>query len=216
MPSVDTTELANLDNPASATAAINLNISNLDAGVAASVAKAGDTMTGPLNMNGQRITNLPEAVADTEPVRLGDIADIVEAASDELSVKYKARGYRTAAVNSPNNAWGAVALDTEDYDTGGIFDTATGRFTPTVAGYYLVNIRARTGTTGSIAVAIGKNGSEALGVGGDIASSLGSGGSGLIHCNGTSDYLQLFVFTNTARAITTGSFDTWMSIVGPF
>jgi hypothetical protein len=174
-------ELANLDNPPSATSVINQNFDTLN-----------------------------DAVDALEE----DLAVIDQAVGTQVTRAF-ARGYRTAAVNSPNNAWGAVALDTEDYDTTSIFNIANGRFTPTVEGYYLVNMRCRTGTTGSIAVAIGKNGAEALGVGGDIAASLGSGGSGIIHCNGTTDYLELFVFTNTARAITVGSFDTWMSVYGP-
>lgn len=174
-------ELANLDNPPSATSVINQNFDTLN-----------------------------DAVDALEE----DLAVIDQAVGTQVTRAF-ARGYKSAAANSPNNAWAAVALDAEDYDTTGIFSTVTGRFTPTIEGYYLVNIRVRTGTTGSISCAIGKNGTESLGLGADVAASLGTGGSGIIFCDGDDDYLELFVFTNTARALTTGSFDTWMSVYGP-
>lgn len=210
--------LANLDNGNSAVQTINTNFGDLEAAVESAVAKSGDTMTGTLNMNGNRITGLPEPTADTDPARLGDIQDAIDLADQsDLSLKYKARGYRNAALNSPNNTTAAVALDTEDFDTGGIFDPTTGRFTPVVAGYYLVSGRVRTNTTGTICVHLFKNGAFEQGLGSEVASSSASQGTTLIHCNGTSDYLELAAFTSSVRAYSVGNdFDVWMSVLGPF
>ena len=127
----------------------------------------------------------------------------------------KAKAYISAAANSPNNAWGKVPLDTILFDTGPIWDDVGKRFIPTKAGYYQCALRARTNTTGLIATSLRKNGSNDHGAGSD-SSGNATGGQTLVHCNGTTDYLELGAFTSTARAYTTGSFDTHMAVIGPF
>jgi hypothetical protein len=126
-----------------------------------------------------------------------------------------ARGYRNAALNTASGAHTVLALDTQDYDVGGIFDPTNGRFTPNVAGYYLVTGRVRTNTSGSLLVTLFKNGSVVQGISPD-GTALAQSGAAMIHCNGTTDYLQLGYFASSIRAVTVGSFDTWMTCVGPF
>jgi hypothetical protein len=135
-----------------------------------------------------------------------------------VTVFDKARAYLNTATNSTTAGWQKVPLDTADFDTNGLFNATTKRFTPKKAGYYQVNARVRTNTGGSSAVAIGKNGSQTYGVGGNNSGTtdIAIGGSALIYCNGSTDYLELFFFASTARAYTTGSFDTFMDVHGPF
>ena len=128
----------------------------------------------------------------------------------------KARAYLNTATNTTTAGWQKVPVDTVEFDTNSIFDTTNKRFIPKKAGYYQVNLRARTGTTGTLVLAIGKNGTQVKAAGDDIGSAYALGGSTLIYCNGTTDYLEMFVYTTAARAYTTGSFDTFVEVFGPF
>lgn len=128
----------------------------------------------------------------------------------------KARAYLNTAANTTTAGWQKVPVDTVEFDTNSIFDTTNKRFIPKKAGYYQVNLRARTGTTGTLVLAIGKNGTQVKAAGDDIGSAYALGGSTLIYCNGTTDYLEMFVYTTEARAYTTGSFDTFVEVFGPF
>lgn len=127
-----------------------------------------------------------------------------------------ARGYRSGAVNTGTTGWQQLTLDAQDYDTNGIFDPTTGRFTPVSAGYYQVNARMRVNTAGINALAVARNGTLTYVLGGDSGGTvLAIGGSALIYCNGTTDYLGLYYFATVARAVTTGTFDTFMDVHGP-
>jgi hypothetical protein len=128
--------------------------------------------------------------------------------------------YLNTATNSTTAGWQKVPVDTVLFDTGSIWNAANKRFIPTQAGYYQVSVRTRynSGVT-SGAVAIAKNGTQSFGVGCDhgATSTFALGGTGLILCNGTTDYIESFVFNNTSvTAFTTGNFDTWLQILGPF
>lgn len=37
----------------------------------------------------------------------------------------------------------------------------------------------------------------------------------MIFCNGSTDYVECYAFTNSIRAFTTGVFDVHMSVIGP-
>ncbi len=128
----------------------------------------------------------------------------------------KARAYLNTATNTTTAGWQKVPVDTVEFDTNSIFDTTNKRFIPKKAGYYQVNLRARTGTAGTLVLGIGKNGTQVKAAGDDIGSVYALGGSTLIYCNGTTDYLEMFVYATAARALTTGSFDTYVEVCGPF
>lgn len=126
------------------------------------------------------------------------------------------QGNQTVAHNT------AVKLqfNTETYDTNGNYDPTTNyRFTPTVAGYYQVNIRVVHVGTASRQYAfipcLYKNGSSILAIEHDIA--MGSSCDHfvttlqhLIYLNGSSDYIEVYVnnydFTSSASTIAVGNF----------
>jgi hypothetical protein len=85
-----------------------------------------------------------------------------------------------------------INLDTEVFDTNSNF--ASSRFTPTVAGYYQINGKARitgTGQTDST-VSIYKNGSQLI-IGTYTASGLAFAiVSAVVYLNGSSDYVELY------------------------
>ena len=90
-----------------------------------------------------------------------------------------------------------INLDTEVFDTNNNF--ASNRFTPTVAGYYQINGKARITGTGLTdgAVYLYKNGSQLI-IGSYTASGLTfSVVSSLVYLNGSTDYIELYGYAST-------------------
>lgn len=113
--------------------------------------------------------------------------------------------YLTATQNVTVSTFTKVQLNAEVFDTANCFDTTTNyRFTPTVAGYYFFNggmIFQQTSGTGTTALAaIYKNGSnisqnELTAV---YTSGLTLQTSILVYMNGTTDYAELYGYTNAS------------------
>lgn len=96
-----------------------------------------------------------------------------------------------------------IQFTTEEFDTNSNFDNATNyRFTPTVAGKYLVTLAATVKNLGSgkfMALSIEKNGSrfkDVLTAANGAISDAGTSITALIDFNGSSDYIEGFVFHN--------------------
>jgi hypothetical protein len=108
------------------------------------------------------------------------------------------------ALSFPNSTWTKIPFQTEEFDTNNNFDSTTNyRFTPTVAGYYQVNCAIYFGfTTGSATLSIYKNGSEFkrgsanAGVSGGVMPI----SSCLVYLNGSTDYVEMYLFQNTGTA----------------
>ena len=99
-----------------------------------------------------------------------------------------------------------ILFDTEEYDTNSNF--ASSRFTPTVAGYYLCITAWAAGSTPSdLRCYLYKNGTSFKRMGAAIYNVLGNwtGGSAMAYCNGTSDYLEMYGFSNAANTTGTGA-----------
>ncbi len=81
-------DLASLANQTSAMATINANNALIEAAVENTLSLDGTTpnaMEAPLDMNSNRILNLPEPISENEPVRLQDMAGTIEVI-DNLTV----------------------------------------------------------------------------------------------------------------------------------
>ena len=97
-------------------------------------------------------------------------------------------------------------INTETFDTDGCFDTSTYRFTPTEAGKYFVYGNAEWYSTGNTfnfgAARIYKNGALlfSLGHNGNASGGAQEGKepSGVVDMNGTTDYLELYVYQDTS------------------
>ena len=91
-----------------------------------------------------------------------------------------------------NGVFTKVQLQTEVFDTNNNFDKDVNyRFTPTVAGYYSIVGTCAFGAAGIIAT-IYKNGSEyARGGQGSLNQSVAST---ILYCNGSTDYVELYVY----------------------
>lgn len=103
-----------------------------------------------------------------------------------------------------------VQLSTETFDTAGAFDSSTNyRFTPQIAGYYQINGTITAGASSNLGRTIltfFKNGSVySRGV--DFPFSAGSSYvyasySDLIYLNGSTDYVELYVYLNGTGTLT--------------
>ena len=95
----------------------------------------------------------------------------------KLTNPYKFCAYRSATGPTvPAATWTTIVLDAEEFDTNSDFNTANGRFTAPLDGYYQIDVQVALASTGftSGANAIGaiyKNGSSII----QSASTVGSG-----------------------------------------
>ena len=105
-----------------------------------------------------------------------------------------------------------LQFDTENFDTDSCYDNSTNyRFTPTVAGYYQINIGCELGASSSpLSLHIYKNGSTVFKVNGMYVSGVINAhpaGSDLIYLNGSTDYVEVYGWTNTTYSTSTASQD---------
>lgn len=109
------------------------------------------------------------------------------------------------------NTWTKVLFQAEEYDTNSNF--ASSRFTPTVAGYYQITARTDWAiTSGACFIAIYKNGTQYKSGALNCATSSGVGptATGLVYCNGSTDYIEIYTYqnngTNTIYSSSAGTF----------
>ena len=108
--------------------------------------------------------------------------------------------------------WTKVQLNAELFDTANAFNTSTNRFTPLVAGYYQINAQPGgidTTYSGGNASAIYKNGvyySSAY-----IANTGIPTISNLVYLNGSTDYVELYVYLGTSQNLTAGAGVNYLS-----
>jgi hypothetical protein len=110
--------------------------------------------------------------------------------------------YKSAAQTLAYNTLTKVTFNTEEFDTNNNFASST--FTPTVAGYYQINVKGWfTGTANRdyfLSPRLYKNGSS-ISTSGISIKALGSAAelsvdlSKLVYMNGTTDYLEVYAYT---------------------
>jgi len=108
-----------------------------------------------------------------------------------------------------------VQCNTEEFDTNSNYDNATNyRFTPTVAGYYQVNVRTNTLVASTLLIcSLYKNGAE-FKRGIDLRVSLNASSaitsSFLLYLNGSTDYIELYAYiAGTSPSIEAGASVAW-------
>lgn len=137
-----------------------------------------------------------------------------QAYAQQVGQLQKARAYRAAA-QSPVAGWQKVLIDTDSYDPDNITDLTNNRIIPTKAGYYVVVGQITTQTNENLYGAIYKNGAEtARGV--SLAADSGVAVSDIIYMNGSTDYVELYVYTFDGAALDVSASKNYLSVVGPF
>jgi hypothetical protein len=106
-----------------------------------------------------------------------------------------------------------VSYQTEEFDTANCFDSTTNyRFTPTVAGYYFINgsIYWNVAIGGELILKLYKNGSAYFQLN-DLQSTSGTAqpyafaGTCLTYLNGSTDYLEIYVYQSSGSSKSTGN-----------
>ena len=139
--------------------------------------------------------------------------------------RIKARAYRNAAQSIAGATEEKILIDTISFDTEGVVDIANSRIIPNMAGYYQVSGNARLGGIPDgehFFCSIFKNG-ERVSAGAYFRN--GSTGPGistvsdLVYMNGTTDYLELYIWNSYSSAlplVVGKSFQNYISVLGPF
>ena len=122
--------------------------------------------------------------------------------------------YANAGTSLTNNAFTKVLFQLEEFDTNSNFASST--FTPTVAGYYQINAVVGSGGFGANQsnINIYKNGTKYKTSSNQTVNNLYSLSiSCLVYCNGSTDYIEIYVFQNSGAAITSqnNSTDSWFT-----
>jgi hypothetical protein len=95
-----------------------------------------------------------------------------------------------------------VLFQTEEFDTNNNYDASNSRFTPTVAGYYQVNAMTVSSSAVNRQCNIYKNGTGVR-LGNNPQSAFWTGVSAMVYMNGTTDYLEIYTYTNVGDTLTT-------------
>jgi hypothetical protein len=118
-----------------------------------------------------------------------------------------------------------IQYNVENWDTNSNYDPSTNyRFTPTVAGYYQINASTRiSGSTASggaeTFLAIYKNGSifrRGTNWYGFTSTYMTVACSSLVYCNGSTDYIEIYVYNNTGSSSTVSNNETITYFDGAF
>ena len=110
--------------------------------------------------------------------------------------------YLSANQSVTSSVWTKLTVNTEVFDTNNNFDSTTNyRFTPTVAGYYQINLSIAFGSGGATALSsqLYKNGVPYRRFDGYSATTNGlddwaTTGVALVSMNGSTDYLEVYGF----------------------
>jgi len=118
--------------------------------------------------------------------------------------------YGSTATSASNTTWTKLIADTEQWDTDSCYDTTNYRFTPNVEGYYFLSANYYMGNTSSSRTCrVLKNGTTEVlrGSISDGAAGIGSGAilNGLVYLNGTTDYVEFYMYHNAGSTISTNT-----------
>ena len=116
---------------------------------------------------------------------------------------------RSAAQTPTGGVWTKVQFSTEEYDTANCYDPTTNyRCTPNGAGYYLITSSIETNVSSLTATAIYKNGSAyRRSWSSNPGVAAGAVISTIVYMNGTTDYVESYVYQNSTGALYNSSVD---------
>ena len=151
-----------------------------------------------------QVTLAAPAVAGTNTITLAAQTGTLNAAGPAFSA------YGSALQSISNTTLTKIAFNTKIFDTNNNYDSTTNyRFTPTVAGYYLItaSIGWNGSATGYTSINIYKNGSNAFNGGYVSNSSVGPvvTASSIFLANGTTDYFEIYCAQSSGGALSGGS-----------
>ena len=123
--------------------------------------------------------------------------------------------YQSVAQTITSSTFTKINFNTEAWDTNSNYDTSTYRFTPTVAGYYMVTCAIDAGASTAatlVLTSIYKNGSVyrygnyLTTIAGNTYESICSS---QVYMNGSTDYIECYGYITASVAIASPSSGTW-------
>lgn len=126
----------------------------------------------------------------------------------------KLRVHLGTATNTTSAGWQKVPVDIVALDSSGCWNAANERAVIPVSGVYQISGRVYSSTAGSTTIAVYVNGSNRSHIGGAASSVSAQGGYTLLSL-AAGDYVELYMSTNTVRALAVGAVETWLTINGP-
>jgi hypothetical protein len=160
------------------------------------------TINGTGTITGISAGGLPDAII-TQP----DLAVGVAGTGPAFSA------YANASQSISATTYTKITFNVEEFDTASCFDSTTNyRFTPTVAGYYQVNLVVASNGNNSHWAIIYKNGTGVkYGAPNSAAVNIGYGASisVLVYMNGTTDYIEAYTYIASAATITNNATNTY-------
>ena len=115
--------------------------------------------------------------------------------------------YRTSSQSLSSGTWTKVQFNNESFDPTNNYDPTTNyRFTPNVAGYYLFNFTGKIDSNPTrVILSIAKNGNygdnRIADVNASFTGSLMLSGSRLYYMNGSTDYVEAYVWASIASPV---------------
>ena len=160
-------------------------------------------------------TKISALSAATTPLAGSEVLPIVQSGSTKkatvanLSFGPAFRAYKTATQSITTLTSTKITFNAETFDTNNNF--ASGTFTPTIAGYYQINAALRFDSIyGFMRVMIYKNGAL-YAIGTDSTAVAVGTVSDIVYCNGTTDTVEIWIFTNVTTDTAAGSENTYFS-----
>jgi len=106
--------------------------------------------------------------------------------------------YPSAGLSFSTGTWTKVVYNTKQFDTATAYNTTTGRFTPQVAGYYIIHANSVFTTTADNYSGIYKNGVQTVIAGASTQSTIVST---LLYMNGSTDYVECYAYLSPSTSI---------------
>jgi hypothetical protein len=152
---------------------------------------------------------------------LGNWQCVAYMSANQAPHNHICRVYRNAAFTTSSGSYAKIPFDSTTYDTNLLFNVANNRIIPKIAGYYRVTLRASVQATAAnqlFSLSIYKNGAEdsrGSQTQSNTAVAIGLVADGVVFCNGTTDYIEGFVFASAALSIETGPTLCYLTLQGP-
>ena len=172
--------------------------------------KGADTGTGVFTLespatNTDRTLVLPDEAGTV----LTSASNIFEQATAQMPVF---SAYTNTSQSMSASTWTKIQMNVENIDSNSWYDTSNYRFTPQIGGWYFITGIVRRGATNRNLTSIYKNGSNwTYGV--DINDSGGGNNSSnvstLVYLNGSTDYVEFYLFTSSTGALDNGNATQW-------
>ena len=104
----------------------------------------------------------------------------------------------------------------DGFSDSGMYDSTNVRVNPYIPGFYVVIANCRYNTAINSLLQLYKNGSRVKNLdAGEGNASRTQIGAGLVYCNGTTDYLEIYIATATSITMESNPITCSVSVIGP-